>query len=211
MSSPVRAPRRRADVTAAHEAGPHGPKPAAVPMPRRRRNYADPSPKWHRAWTIDVSKRLATHDSGVAFDFRPGISGGESRPEVVDSPCLKWHGLLRDGTPGMRHAPGRLMRLCLEAAVLFGERAWDACQDCAQSTAEHDYYMVEDELWVHAHPARYGMLCLACLEYRIKRPLVAADFIDAPVNAWNAKVCAIRDGAGAVPTAERATLEAASL
>ncbi|MGJ7523315.1 hypothetical protein ACSFA0_22730 [Variovorax sp. LT1P1] len=158
-----------------------------------------------------MSERLAAHASGVAFDFRPGISGGERQPEVVDSPCLKWHGLLRDGTPGSSQTPGRLTRLCLEAAVLFGERAWDACQDCTQSTAEHDYYMVEDELWERAHPARWGMLCLACLEHRIKRPLVAADFIDAPVNAWNAKVCAIREEARSVPTAERATPEVASL
>lgn len=48
------------------------------------------------------------------------------------------------------------------------------CEDCSASA---DYYMVTDELW-SAATARTsaGTLCIACLEDRVGRRLVRADF-----------------------------------
>lgn len=59
------------------------------------------------------------------------------------------------------------------------------CLDCGVNTmAIDEYYMVEGDLWRLATRGTdgAGMLCLGCLEARIGFPLVASDFIDAPIN-----------------------------
>lgn len=57
------------------------------------------------------------------------------------------------------------------------------CLDCSVNTCFIDeYYMVFDEVWLLANPARKGMLCIRCLEKRIGRELVSNDFTGAPVN-----------------------------
>ena len=53
------------------------------------------------------------------------------------------------------------------------------CQDCGDLT--HDGFMVHDEVW-DASGAGDGYICLDCLESRLGRPLVAADFKDVPLN-----------------------------
>ena len=52
------------------------------------------------------------------------------------------------------------------------------CIDCATDTlASGEYYMVRDDLWAAAGMAPHGgMLCSPCLEHRIGRWLVDADF-----------------------------------
>jgi hypothetical protein len=51
------------------------------------------------------------------------------------------------------------------------------CIDCGKSTLGGEYYMVGDDLWAASGVApNGGMLCLACLETRIRRPLTIADF-----------------------------------
>lgn len=60
------------------------------------------------------------------------------------------------------------------------------CKDCRQHTINGEYYMVHDEIWALAtalKPAKF--LCIACLESRIKRPLVAKDFKPCPLNHMN--------------------------
>jgi hypothetical protein len=42
--------------------------------------------------------------------------------------------------------------------------------------------MVHNALWLKANPQINGMLCIGCLENRIGRPLMQADFTDVPVN-----------------------------
>lgn len=65
------------------------------------------------------------------------------------------------------------------------------CWDCGVNTSDiGEYYMVLDAVWQSAVPSRgsyYGadggvMLCIGCLESRLGRRLVSADFIDAPIN-----------------------------
>lgn len=61
------------------------------------------------------------------------------------------------------------------------------CMDCRVDTsAINEYYMVNDSLWKVVTTKRHdsdGMLCIACLEARIGRKLVPADFTAAPINS----------------------------
>jgi hypothetical protein len=71
------------------------------------------------------------------------------------------------------------------------------CADCGADTIMiGEWYMVTNEVWEQAwagrrHPRHDGckiiidgteILCIGCLEKRIGRTLVAADFPDMPVN-----------------------------
>lgn len=57
-----------------------------------------------------------------------------------------------------------------------------ACLDCSMDTGYGHYYMVHDDVWLKANPARSGMLCLCCLVTRLGRPLYRDDFTDAVIN-----------------------------
>jgi hypothetical protein len=57
------------------------------------------------------------------------------------------------------------------------------CLDCQVDTLEiREYYMLRGDVWFKANPAGRGMLCVGCVERRLGRRLVPADFTDAPVN-----------------------------
>lgn len=57
------------------------------------------------------------------------------------------------------------------------------CVDCGVNThAVHEYYMVQHELW-RVHGAGRRMLCVGCLELRVGRQLVAADFLPCLLNS----------------------------
>jgi hypothetical protein len=59
------------------------------------------------------------------------------------------------------------------------------CLDCGVDTLEiGDYYMLHDELWLEANPDDDGMLCFDCVETRLGRRLVPADFTNALTNRW---------------------------
>lgn len=49
--------------------------------------------------------------------------------------------------------------------------------------------MLRDGLWKSINPPIDGMLCLACVEHRLKRGLRQFDFSAAPVNRNQAKIC----------------------
>lgn len=49
--------------------------------------------------------------------------------------------------------------------------------------------MVRDGLWRSVNPSIDGMLCLSCLERRLRRGLRAIDFTQAPVNIRQAALC----------------------
>lgn len=58
------------------------------------------------------------------------------------------------------------------------------CRDCGINTiAIREYYMVQKPLW-NEHGVTKGMLCIGCLEKRMGRKLVPADFTDARIN-WS--------------------------
>jgi hypothetical protein len=58
-------------------------------------------------------------------------------------------------------------------------RRW-LCLDCGRNTFEgnENYYFLRDRLWRKLVPReqRHGMICRACIERRVGRPLVSEDF-----------------------------------
>lgn len=57
------------------------------------------------------------------------------------------------------------------------------CKDCSANTLHIDeYYMLTDEVWDSIYKKRRGMLCIGCVESRLGRKLVPADFADVPLN-----------------------------
>jgi hypothetical protein len=59
------------------------------------------------------------------------------------------------------------------------------CLDCGIDTlvAPGHYYNLHDEVWLEAHPAGHGKLCLDCVEDRLGRALTPDDFTDGPINS----------------------------
>jgi hypothetical protein len=59
-----------------------------------------------------------------------------------------------------------------------------ACIDCDECTAHiREYYMVLDAVWKLAGMWDIpGMLCIGCLEARIRRELAPEDFTECPLN-----------------------------
>lgn len=153
-----------------------------VPQPKSSYDYGDYN--WHYAWSVDVVSRLATHRSGLVFEFEGGAGRGARPPLGGRCPSGAWYGELRGGSQSLplRSKDQFAIRLCLEALQLFSDMARFACQDCPQDTLGGDYYMVHNELWNRVHPNRAGMLCLPCLEKRVGRRLQPGDFTDAQIN-----------------------------
>lgn len=64
------------------------------------------------------------------------------------------------------------------------------CMDCKKDTFQHqEYFMLKYKIWRSANYKIRGMLCLACIEKRIGRDLVANDFSKAPINESQSLVC----------------------
>lgn len=64
-----------------------------------------------------------------------------------------------------------------------------SCIDCDINTLDiGEYYMVHDDVWIDeaGMEKTNGMLCIGCLETRIKRELSRLDFTDYPIN-WIAQ------------------------
>jgi hypothetical protein len=67
--------------------------------------------------------------------------------------------------------------------VDLGRERHVACLDCGVDTvALGEYYALHEDVWLRAHPAGEGMLCIGCVERRLGRRLNALDFTAAPVN-----------------------------
>jgi hypothetical protein len=66
----------------------------------------------------------------------------------------------------------------------------DKCIDCGiNTTTIGEYYVVNDEVWTAAvcKPNQRGMLCIGCLEARLRRRLLPSDFVACPANFSNGK------------------------
>jgi hypothetical protein len=76
------------------------------------------------------------------------------------------------------------------------------CVDCGKDTGGGEYYMVGDDVWAASGLApNGGMLCLACLERRIGRPLTGQDFtaLYPSASAWERHIAARVGCADPVP------------
>jgi hypothetical protein len=57
------------------------------------------------------------------------------------------------------------------------------CLDCGIDTGKaSEHYMLNDQTWKLTGLGKYGMLCVGCVEIRIKRKLVAKDFNSSYLN-----------------------------
>jgi hypothetical protein len=127
---------------------------------------------------VAADRRAAGRRAGAAGpDAEAGSAGGDSDGEQEEEmiepvnrdpsfwpPPVPW--------PVTRRPPSkRRKRDCMGCGV-----------DTSFATGNGHYYCVHDELWRQAVPDRRGRLCLDCLEARIRRPLVRADFVRTPVE-----------------------------
>lgn len=55
------------------------------------------------------------------------------------------------------------------------------CADCGADSS-NERYMVHDHVWATAGMCPFGLLCIGCIEKRLRRRLVAADFLDVGLN-----------------------------
>ena len=61
------------------------------------------------------------------------------------------------------------------------KRKW-LCVDCNEHT-KFEHYFLKNEVWMgEAKMGETGMLCIGCVENRINRILVPADFTNAYIN-----------------------------
>ena len=66
-------------------------------------------------------------------------------------------------------------------SFLNGDSINIPCVDCTEKDIE--YYMVEDSTWREAgFKTKDGIICITCIETRIKRRLKREDFEDIPLN-----------------------------
>jgi hypothetical protein len=160
-----------------------------VQLPERQDPYKE-SYRWHADWVISADARSATHITGARYSFKPWVKGMSdgTLPDSTSWPARKWLATL-DADPKPTAITKAAIRRCLEASRLFDHVAAFRCLDCNVDTdASGDYYMVQRKLWLRARPEDHGMLCLDCLEKRIRRPLVRGDFTLCVVNDMSAKV-----------------------
>ena len=56
----------------------------------------------------------------------------------------------------------------------------DCGVDCSFATGIGHFYTVHRHIWLSVAPGFDGRLCLDCLQARLRRPLVVADFVATP-------------------------------
>jgi hypothetical protein len=60
------------------------------------------------------------------------------------------------------------------------------CLGCKVDTGKMgEHYMLRDEVWNKVHTSAVGMLCVGCVEVRLGRQLVPADFHPCYINNRN--------------------------
>lgn len=87
-------------------------------------------------------------------------------------------------------SPGRLFQGKSMCHSILDYQGWE-CRDCRVDTKKLQMYMVHTTIW-NKYGAGRGMLCMRCLEGRMKRSLVTEDFTECSVNTRNTEVQRIR-------------------
>ena len=64
------------------------------------------------------------------------------------------------------------------------------CLDCGVDTGKiGEHYMLKDEVWNKVMTTSVGMLCIGCIEVRLGKLLIPADFTDSHVNRLKPGEC----------------------
>lgn len=71
----------------------------------------------------------------------------------------------------------------------------DCGVDCSFPTGIGHYYTVHCYIWLSVAPAFDGRLCLDCLQARLGRPLMVADFVATPFEILSRFVAGALDDA----------------
>lgn len=57
------------------------------------------------------------------------------------------------------------------------------CIDCRVDTGKIcEHYFINTDIWMSVVGSKTGMLCISCIENRLKRKLVSSDFPDVTIN-----------------------------
>jgi hypothetical protein len=80
-----------------------------------------------------------------------------------------------------------LIRKALNKFVAYVDkvaaRARYKCVDCRMQTLGVEFYIVDDAVWLASGLGKDdGFLCIGCLEHRIGRQLMRADFLPCELN-----------------------------
>lgn len=57
------------------------------------------------------------------------------------------------------------------------------CLDCNVDTGKiGEFYFIKTDIWLSVVQSKQGMLCISCLENRLKRKLTSQDFTNCYIN-----------------------------
>ena len=60
------------------------------------------------------------------------------------------------------------------------------CIECDVNTLDvREYYMIQNDLWEQVNPNKNGMMCIGCVEEKLKRELTPEDFTNCPLNLFS--------------------------
>ena len=58
------------------------------------------------------------------------------------------------------------------------------CVSCNKDT-KYEHFYLKDKVWFKVHNSKVGMLCIDCIESKLKRKLNKTDFTDCYINQLN--------------------------
>jgi hypothetical protein len=183
--------------------GPDGVRRGVIPNPGRQHSPVPTSTLHDRL--VQTKHRTALRTCGVASMKGHCYITHKNLDESKAYWLQRLKATIRDG--GFRrvkrgetflHGPdGRV-----EAKVCANVPAPDPfeCMDCDQSTDEmNEYYMVHDHVWRSVVKEKAGMLCIGCLEHRLKRQLHSQDFKDVILHSLPARSPRLQERLSAPP------------
>ena len=136
----------------------------------------------HAMWHFAEWQRKGNWEDKLAWQALAGIVGREEITQTLPSEAGKKGGKsivsdeefrqkMSKANTGKTRTPEQI-RHC-------------TCVQCGVDTFidNRDYYMLTNELWDCVGVGE-DMLCMACVEERLGRPVEAEDLLDCPLNTW---------------------------
>jgi hypothetical protein len=147
----------------------------------------DRTTKWGNPFVIGRDGDRAQCVARFRYEVAPKLASDARRE-------LRGHNLACWCAPGPCHADA-LIEIANSSRAAFEKWRFRLCRDCGADVHKIGHYcMVRDELWATTGLISLGgLLCLACLEGRIGRPLHYEDFTAIVPSAWSEYVRARRE------------------